>query len=196
VINNILIILLALTVTSCELFSTRTPEKPDNSGTGYIPPTSYDFVIENLKNSIKERNLNNYLLCLSDSSFTGISQFEYISDPQTMAQFQGIFSEWDIKSEEKYYTSMVSSILEKTNPSLNFTDVEYQNFNDSIVFTGTYFLNLEFTNDLSENNYSGNSRIVLKNSSTGFWYITSWYDFQSDDKTLFTWSYLKSKYFY
>lgn len=192
----LLIILLPLLINSCELFSTRTPEKPNNGGTGYIPPTSYDLVIENLKNSIKERNLNNYLLCFSDSSFTGISEFVYIADPQTMAQFQGLFSEWSIKSEEKYFTSMVASILDATNPNVNFTDVEYQNFNDSIVFTGNYFLNIEFTNDFSDRNYSGSTRIVMKSSSTGFWYITSWYDFQSEDKTLYSWSYLKSKYYY
>ena len=79
---------------------------------------------------------------------------------------------------------------------MNFTDTEFQNFNDSIVFTGTYFLNFDFSNDLTEPNYSGNSRIVLKNSSSGFWYITSWYDFQSEDNNLVTWSYLKSKYYY
>lgn len=190
------IILLPLLLNSCDLFSTRNPERPDTGGTGYIPPTSYDLVIANLKNSIKERNLNNYLLCFSDSSFTGISQFEYIADPQSSAQFQGIFSEWNIKSEEKYFTSMVSFILDETNPNLNFTDVEYQNFNDSIVFTGTYFINLEFANEFSGNNFSGNSRIVLKNSKSGFWYITSWYDFQSNDNSLLSWSYLKSKYYY
>ncbi len=192
----IIIILLPLLINSCELFSTRTPEKPDTGGTGYIPPTSYDLVIENLKNSIKERNLNNYLLCFSDSSFTGISEFDYIADPQTMAQFQGLFSEWNRNSEEKYFTSMVSSILDETNPNVNFTDVEYQNFNDSIVFTGNYYLNIEFLNDLSDRNYSGSARIVLKNSSSGFWYITSWYDFQSEDNTLYSWSFLKSKYYY
>lgn len=192
----ILIIFIPFVINSCELFSTRNPEKPDNGGTGYLPPTSYDLVIENLKNSIKERNLNNYLLCFSDSSFTGISQFTFIADPQIMAQYQGIFSVWDIKSEEKYFSSMVSNILEETNPSLNFTDVEYQNFNDSIVFTGTYYLNIEFSNDITNKNYTGNSRIVLKNSSTGFWYITSWYDFQSNDNNIYSWSFLKSKFYY
>ena len=183
-------------VSSCELFETRTPEEPSTSGAGYIPPTSYDLVIENLKNSIKEKNLNNYLLCFSDSSFTGISHFDYIPDPVTYAQFQALFSEWNIDSEGKYFTSMVSSFLDETIPSVNFTDTEFQNFNDSIIFKGTYYLNFEFTNDLSDRNYSGKTMMVLKNSPSGFWYITSWYDFQSDDKDLFSWSYLKSKYYY
>lgn len=192
----ILIILIPIVLTSCELFTTRNPEKPDNVGTGYLPPTSYDLVIENLKNSIRERNLNNYLLCFSDSSFTGISQYKFIADPQIMAQFQSIFSDWNIDTEGKYFTSMVTNILEKTKPSINFTDVEYQNFNDSIVFTGTYYLNIQFSDDMENRNYSGDSRIVLKNSSTGFWYITSWYDFQSENKELLSWSYLKSKFYY
>lgn len=192
----LVIILLPLMLTSCDLFSTRNPEQPDTAGTGYIPPTSYDLVIENLKNSIKERNLNNYLLCLSDSSFTGISQFEYIADPQISSQFQGIFSEWNTNSEEKYFSSMVSSILEETKPILNFTDGKYQNFIDSIIFNGTYFLSINFSDEQSEKNYNGTTRIVLKRSSTGFWYITSWYDFQANDNNLFTWSYLKSKYYF
>jgi len=192
----IIIILMPIIITSCDLFGTRNPEKPDTVGTGYIPPTSYDVVIENLINSIKEKNLNNYLLCLSDSSFTGISQFEFIADPQISAQFQGIFSEWNINSEEKYFTSMISSVLEETNPILNFTDSEYESFNDSIIFNGNYFLSINFSDEQSEKNYSGNTRIVLKRSSSGFWYITSWYDFQSNENILFTWSFLKSKYFF
>lgn len=192
----LLYIFISISFFSCDLFQTRTPEEPDISGTGYIPPTSYDIVIENLKNSIKEKNLNNYLLCLSDSSTSGLTDFIYIADPQSMAQFQVLFSEWYRRNEEKYFTSMVASILDETNPNVNFTDVEYQNFNDSIIFTANYYLNIEFTNDLSDRNYSGNTRIVLKNSSSGFWYITSWYDFQSDNKSLYSWSYLKSKYYY
>jgi hypothetical protein len=192
----LLIILLPLVISSCELFSTRTPEEPETGGTGYIPPTSYDLVIENLKNSIKERNLNNYLLCFSDSSFTGISEYVFTADPLISAQFQGIFAEWNIESEGKYFTSLMTNVLEETSPSVSFSNVEYKNFNDSIVFTGTYYLNLDLANDLSNETYSGSTRIVLKNSTTGFWYITSWYDFQSDNSNALSWSYLKSKYYY
>lgn len=63
---------------------------------------------------------------------------------------------------------MVASILDETNPNVNFTDVEYQNFNDSIIFTANYYLNIEFTNDLSDRNYSGNTRIVLKIAQVDF----------------------------
>lgn len=192
----LIIILFPLFITSCDLFGTRNPEQPETNGTGYIPPTSYDVVIENLKNSIKEKNLNNYLLCLSDSSFTGVSKFKFIADPQISAQFQGIFSEWDINSEEKFFTSMISSVLEETKPILNFTDSGYESFNDSIIFNGTYYLSINFSDEQSEKNYSGNTRIVLKRSTSGFWYITSWYDFQANDSNLFSWSYLKSKYFF
>lgn len=192
----VLILILPFIISSCELFSTRNPEKPETGATGYISPTSYEIVIENLKNSIKERNLNNYLLCFSDSSITEISEFVFNADPQILAQYLGVFSEWDIDSESKYFTSMMTNILEATHPSVSFTNIDYKNFNDSIVFTATYNLNFEFANDLSNKDYSGNTRMVLKNSKTGFWYITSWYDYQSSNNSSLSWSFLKSKYYF
>lgn len=181
---------------SCNLFSTRTPEKPDSDATGYIPPTSYDLVIENLKNSLAEKNLNNYLLCFSDSSFTEIKDFNYIATPQIAAQNQNLFANWGVESEEKYFNSMITASLDQVRPSLTFTDEQYQNFSDSIIFTSNYLLNINFNNQQSSNNYAGNLRIVLKNSPTGFWYITSWYDFEREDTELLTWSFLRSKYYY
>ncbi|MFN3195007.1 MAG: hypothetical protein ACE364_03555 [Chlorobiota bacterium] len=189
-------ILSSVILVSCNLFSTRTPEEPDSDATGYIPPTSYDLVIENLKNSLAEKNLNNYLLCFSDSSFTEIKNFNYIATPQIAAQNQTLFSNWGVESEEKYFNSMITASLDQVRPSLTFTDEQYQNFSDSIIFTSNYLLNINFNDQQSNNNYAGNLRIVLKNSPTGFWYITSWYDFEREDTELLTWSFLRSKYYY
>lgn len=190
------IILSSVMFVSCNLFSTRTPEEPDSDATGYIPPTSYDLVIENLKNSLAEKNLNNYLLCFSDSSFTEIKDFNYIATPQIAAQNQNLFANWGVESEEKYFNSMITASLDQVRPSLTFTDERYQNFSDSIIFTSNYLLNINFNDQQSSNNYAGNLRIVLKNSPTGFWYITSWYDFEREDTELLTWSFLRSKYYY
>lgn len=192
----LLIILLTISMVSCELFSTRTPENPDSDATGYIPPTSFDLVILNLKNAVAEKNLNNYMLCFSESGFTEIRDFKYYATPKSAAQNQTLFSNWGRQSEEKYFNSMITASIDQVKPNLAFTDEQYQNFSDSIIFTGNYLLNINFNDPQSNNNYSGNLRLVLKNSPTGFWYITSWYDFERDDSELLTWSFLRSKYYY
>lgn len=193
----IAILSLSLVLAGCDAFSTRNPEEPNTSVGSYIPPTSYDVVIFNLKNAMTEKNLDNYMNCFSDSVVSKLPNYRFYPDGQTLAQNPNLFELWSVRDEEKFFTFLSSNITDGTTPNLNFVNEDFQVFQDSIIYNSDYFFNFELTNDVNNDTYTGSMRLVLKNNSNGFWYITSWYDFiNTEQETNLTWSFLKSKYIF
>ena len=70
-------ILCTLLISGCDIFTTRTPENPLNAGGIFTPPTSASLVIENLLNAIKEKNTENYILCLADTTRNARQSFQF-----------------------------------------------------------------------------------------------------------------------
>lgn len=165
---------------ACDIFETRNPDSPDSDNT-FLPPTSYDLVIENLKNSLLEKNPVNYISCLSDRSISNLNNFVFIADPSINSQNPALFDGWSISEERIFVNTLFSNLIQESTPIINFQNDNFQILSDSIVYLCDYNLVYEFSNQIENEIVTGNFRIVLKNNDNGFWYITSWFDFGNEN---------------
>ena len=70
--KKIIIILLIISITGCDLFTNRDPEDPDAARSNYLPATTLDILFSNLKNSLQEKVLENYMASFIDPSFINL----------------------------------------------------------------------------------------------------------------------------
>ncbi|MEK7728255.1 MAG: hypothetical protein AAB354_07550, partial [candidate division KSB1 bacterium] len=127
---------------SCENpFATRTPEKPKGTGSRYIPPFSAEIVLENMRNAISDRNVENYLRCFTDSTRTG-ERFRYEPDAATGNQYPGVFNQWGLAQERDYFSQLRAALPTDSLRSLRLDSLQTITFNDSAQFARAYELNV------------------------------------------------------
>ncbi len=200
--NKLICLFILLLFTGCDaIFGTREPESPndDISRSLWQQPTSPGIVLENLKNAFTERNEENYLRSLSESTSSN-RLFVYIPDQGTAVKFPGIFEGWGLSEERAYInllfseTSLPGGVLS----SLEFTRFEEPSIpSDSALFEEVYELELEHTLENVPTKMRGIAKFRMARSSDGSWSIYRWEDltFSSEDDTLdsSTWSELKAR---
>ncbi len=181
--------LLVSLVIGCDILGTRSPEAPNSGNSGFIPPTSTDIVIDNMRNSIRQLNVEDYTACLDETKFN----FKPSGDVQ--AQYASIFANWGAINEKTYFNAMKSDKKSEENPVFELSDIEYETIaSDSTVISARYSLEI---NDISRevSNFSGNLRWVIIRRETGLWYIKSWFDYSAEESdTTESWSRLKAAY--
>ena len=200
--NKFLCLLLPLLFIGCDsIFSTREPELPkdDVARSLWQQPTSPGIVLENLKNAFLERNEENYLRSLTDSTSSN-RVFVYIPDQGSAAKFPGIFNGWGL-NEERVYINLLfseSSLPVGVLSSLEFTRFEEPSIpSDSALFEEIYELDLEHTLKNVPTKMMGIAKFRMARSSDGSWSIYRWEDItfssESDTLNLPTWSELKAR---
>jgi hypothetical protein len=180
----------------CNLLSTREPENPDSGRTSFQPPTSANIVISNLSNSIKEKNVDNYISCLSDSSISFDTPFAFIPSAEANARFAAVFQSWSLASERAAFINITSNIQKNENPLLELTNSRFDvMLPDSAIYVSDYTLKIKFNPDTSLSKYSGTLQFVILRRSNGLLHIGKWYDQSIQNDTLGnTWSILKAVY--
>ncbi len=189
-----LLIAIGLAISSCGLFETREPEDPGSVQTKNEPATSAEIVVKNLRTALTEKNIDNYLNCLSEKT-----NFKFEPSASAKAQFPSIFVDWNLNAERKYFNSMISMIPTGLEPLLLLTETNYDSSSpDSTIFTAKYILEVPHSNSNLTNKFTGKIYLtILPDNSKGTWYISRWTDLplvQSDTLT-YTWSYLKAGFF-
>ncbi len=187
---------LSVLILGCDMFSTRTPEPPDAGRSGFLPPTTATIVLTNLINAIKEKNSENYLACLSDST-SGTLSFSFIPSTEALAKFPGKFTDWNKISEQRSYNSILASIKEDQQSELSFkTSVEDFEIltGDSAVFFSDYYLLIPHNKEAVPTEFEGTVQFTL-NLVNQRWSISKWVDISSmEDSAKFSWSILKANF--
>ncbi len=191
------ILFLLLLFQSCNWFSTRTPEEPDTGRSSYQPPTSADIVISNILNAVKEKNTDNYIACLSDSSAGSISLFEFRPAAEAYAIYTGIFDFWGINSERQYFVSAVSAIETEIYPIFVLNNSKFEILlPDSAVYVSDYYLDIEHNAEAIPTVFSGTMRLTIKPATSGLWAVCRWIDTKKNNDTIDnTWSEMKAMFF-
>ncbi len=186
-----LVIILVVLVSSCGVFEPRDPEEPTKGNSSYIPPTTYSIVIQNMKQSITEKNVDNYISCFVNDP----TMPSYIFDPsaEILASYADIFSNWDVAEEKRYFTTEIASLESGITPQLNLEDISYESLSpDSISFISDYSLAIPQTSNEKQQNYKGRMQfIIIKNKLNGLWFVYTWKDISFEDFE--SWSSLKAK---
>lgn len=165
-------------------FATREPEPPSEERSTWLQPTKPEWVLDNLKFSIQEGNLPNYMKCLTDTN----SRFQFIPDGFVEANNQGFFNNWDLSSEQNYIAKVFSASYDSIR-RVTFNELLNLDYQDSVKIKIEY--DLELHHNLAENfpkNAKGQAEFRL-NTSNGEWYITRWVDYGTKEQP--SWSSIK-----
>lgn len=198
-IQKYLIIFTAMLIVlqSCDLFSTRTPELPDTGRSTFQPPFTPEIVISNFTNAVKEKNIDNFAACFSDTSKNFSASYRFIPSTEALGKFGTLFFGWNIESERNAFSSLISNMDSDVFPILNFSNNEQYQFEikqqDSAIFESDYHLTVNHESQTIETVFAGTLRFLIKSGSDGTWSIEQWTDMNpSGDSILVTWSSLKA----
>lgn len=195
---NILHLCLTIAFLSgCGMFSTREPDSPVAGGQSFTPPTMPSLVIENLKNAVKEKNAENFTLCLADTSRGDFRSYRFEPSAEVAARYATLFSSWGIIAERQAFISLMSKIPADTPPVLTFSggyfDVITQ---DSAVYISDYLLVANHSAAAIPKRGAGVIRLTIAQNTGGQWSIIRWSDANSTivDTSATTWSALKAQF--
>lgn len=180
------IIMLSLVLSGCDLFSTRPAESPNLPRSNFQQAVTPQILVENLINSFKDENVEDYLSCLSDSSFTK-KRFIFVPSSSSLAQFP---SGWNIKSEELYFNNVIAKVTDNSSITLTLSDENYSPQGDSVIYTASYSLNVPSSDPNLPQIYEGSLRFYITTDSRSLYSIDYWQDY-SQNNQLPTWSELK-----
>jgi len=165
-------------------FDTREPEPPSEDRSTFLQPILPERVMDNLKYSIQEGNLLNYMKCLTDT----MSRFEFIPDDLVKRNNLSFFEQWNLGFEQNY----ISQVLSATNDSLRkvtFFASPTVNYQDSVLIKVNYELELRHNlGDPFPKIFKGQADFWL-NYGNGEWYITTWIDYNVEEEP--SWSSIK-----
>lgn len=175
----------------CDLFAPRDVEPPSDPRSNFTPPTIPDFVIVNLQFAIAEKNLNNYMQCLTDSAFSGRS-FRFFADVSSQVQYP-ILNNWSVNQERTYYTNLISLTEPSATSNLFVSNEQMQTGLDSAIYDADYLLVFSHNQNTVAKTVKGKLRFILKPDTRNLWSINTWSDFKVNSSDT-TWSVLKANF--
>ncbi len=186
----IILISFSLLIASCDLFNTRTAETPNQPRTNFQQAITPDLLIENLVNSLHDKSVENYLSCLSDSSFTN-KGFVFSPSSGALSQFPSLAGNWTEKNEEQYFNNLKVKVPDNLPVTLTLTNESYSPQGDSVIYTASYFLSVPTQDPNLPQSYQGDLRFNIVRDSRAIWSIYYWQD--SKNSQLPSWSELKGR---
>ncbi len=171
---------------------TRDAEIPTQPGTIFQPATTPEILISNFKNSLDDKNVVNYINCLSDSNFTDRS-FYFSPSGSAISQFPSLADDWDVKHEEQYFNNLMSKVLDNAAITLNIFNINSSQFSDSLIYSAGYTITVPLTDKSIPENYQGDLKFTMIRDSRSVWVIYNWQDTKNSD--LPSWSELKGRFY-
>lgn len=186
----IFLILLFTPFMGCDIFNTREAETPDQPRSNFQLPLTPDQLLDNFINAYKEKNLQNYLSCFSDSSFTK-KTFQFIPSSGAVSIYPSYENGWNRKDEEQYFNNLKS----KVSPNLPITVVFNNGVSiqqgDSLIYSAGYSVSVPFEESNIPLFYQGELKFYLSRDSRLVWVITTWQDIKNTKDP--SWSDLKGR---
>ena len=176
---------------SCSLFETRDPEPPFTGSSTFVPPTSPELVLENLKSAVSERNETNYIRCMPDTLSTGRS-FLFLPTASAAARYASVFSSWSLASEKAYFSALVALTPAASTSVLSLNGNFQLLGSDSAVYQGDYQLVCPHGVGGIAETVRGSLQFVLASDRTSFWSIVRWIDSPIGNEA--SWSELKGRF--
>lgn len=188
------IVIFVVCFASCDLFTTRDPENPVQSRTSWVPATTSDILISNLKSALLEKSTENYLKCFVDSAISGKS-FVFVPSIESFSIYQNIFLNWSLRNEKNYFDNIKSKLLDNAGITLSFfNEVKGTIISDSMSFSADYILIANHNVDGFPKEFHGIAQFTLYRNLRGEWSILSWKDAKKNEHL--TWSDLKGRFAY
>ncbi len=187
--KSIIIFLMLLFMNSCDLFTTRSPEQPDTPANSNIQATSPDILFQNLKSSIEQKVLDNYMACFVDSAFLK-KKFKFIAALGSASQYPTL-SNWTLESERQYFRWQKAISQSGNSVTLTLANQSNIQYGDSAVYQFDYDLLLKANDQTISGDYIGTAQFKIFRDSRYQWVIVQWEDLRKNSGL--TWSDLKGR---
>lgn len=174
---------------SCDIFESRDPQNPDEPKSSYTIPVEPTDVIENLKNSFKDKNSNDYKKNFSSGLPLVDRNFYFIPSSNVLNIFP---TDWTIAQEFQYFNNLVIRVPQGIPIALTFSDEQYELQADSAVYSAKYFISVPVQNSVPKI-YEGNLRLLMTTDIKSAWIIYYWEDIAT--QTSKSWSELKIEFY-
>lgn len=179
-----------LCLAGCNLFEPRPAEDPTIPGGQYPPATDPSIVISNLRKSIEEKNVQNYVLCFADP--LGGRPFTFIPSSDGAAQYGAVFSTWSTIDEQEYFQNLAARTTPTSTSGLTLNERSRVPSGDSVLIDADYVLTFEHTDAAFPKVARGNMQIALGRNNSNIWSIYRWADFKITNDI--TWTTMKGKF--
>lgn len=180
-----LCILVIVVISGC--FRTRPVEPPSSSGSEWVSPTDYEILLSNLKTSISQRNVQNYLRCFNQDSINFVPAASLLNDNEN------IWKNWSIQDEQAYFDNMVADLTSQSGNSLSLLQTDLQDVtSDSVKYVGDYTLRVNHADTTLSTFFKGQIQLSIKLNSFNEWEIHRWRDIEIFADS--SWSNLKLNY--
>jgi len=173
---------------ACDIFESREPENPNETKSSYRVPVEPTDVIENLKNSFKDKNSNDYKKNFSTGSPLVDRNFYFVPSSNDL---NIIPADWTVAQEFQYFNNLVIQVPQNIPLTLTLTDEQYDLQADSAIYAAKYLISVPVQNSVPIN-YEGNLRFIMTTDINAAWVIYYWEDIANQD--IKSWSNLKSEY--
>jgi hypothetical protein len=189
----VFIVLTLLLLEGCELFTPRDSEPPIDiqDPYGWVPPTSPEFVLQNLANAFPAHKLNYHLDVLGNSDETG-DVFAFFPDQGVATSQPGVFDNWGYVEEENFITKLFESLAPEGLQRLEWDIEQLSPINDRYEIITDYQLTLSYGESETPlpTQLKGQATLTLIQNVDLLYDISVWQDLKSD--TLPCWSDLKT----
>jgi hypothetical protein len=182
---RLIVIAAVLTLSGCDLFSTRDPESPNAGQTAWDIPRIPEDVLANMRESFAGRNAANYLLSFDSE------MFQYEADPEALQQNSSL-ADWSYQDESDHINRLFSegTLPRDSAASVIFLTVQPTTLGDSAEVIADYSLTTEVALSGSPGPMAGRAHFFMHIGEAGYWTIYYWRDQRTEEQS--TWSDLKS----
>ncbi|MDH3267751.1 MAG: hypothetical protein OEM46_02735 [Ignavibacteria bacterium] len=178
-----------LILQACDIFESREPESPNETKSSYRVPVEPPDVIENIKNSFKDKNANDYKKNFSSGSPLVDRNFYFFPSSNVLNIFP---TDWTIAQEFQYFNNLVIRVPQSIPIVLSFSDEQYELQADSAVYSAKYFISVPVQNSAPVI-YEGNLRFLMSTDINAAWVIYYWEDIATQNSK--SWSELKIEFY-
>ena len=189
--KNIWLLILLFLVVSCDIFETRDPESPNTGRTDFITPTTPELLFNNMKSSLQEKVVENYMQCLVDPALSE-DQFIFVPTASSMQNYPTL-NNWERESERQYFNNLKTSVDDGSGILLELFN-EFQNIQgNSATFQYDYRIVISSVDQAIPGEYRGTAIFTILLDNRNYWVIKSWEDIGIESYS--SWSDLKGRFY-
>lgn len=169
----------------CDLFSTREAETPEASRSSWDIPRVPRDVMRNITLALAERNAVDYLLSISEDTFS------FVADAIALTKHPELAG-WGLDEESRHITQLLSGGVLPADSILAviFDNLEETELSDRHYLRERYTLLAGVTSPGVAHQMAGTAEFYLKVGPQGYWVIERWVDGRTEGQD--TWSDLKA----
>lgn len=181
------LVLLALAIGFASCLKTREVEEPDTGSSDWVSPSDYTILLNNLRTSVNQRNVQNYLRCFEQDSL------RFLPSTPVYTGNEILWDNWAWQDEQNWFDNVIADLGLTSGNRLIVNEVDLQAFSsDSLRYIGDYSLTMNHRDTALTVLFKGQLEFLMKVNQFNEWEISRWIDYETNMDS--SWSRLKLNY--